>query len=312
MNTPALSLKNVSYSYRSEWTRHLRNALHDLCLDVHPGEAFGFLGHNGAGKTTTIKAILGIIRPQNGEISIFGERAPSPASRKKVGYLPEQPYFYDYLSVQEAMSLYATLSGLRGDQCREQIKRALDRVKLSGRTKSPLRALSKGLTQRLALAQAIVACPHLLILDEPFSGLDPVGRVEFREILLDLKKEGTTLFLCSHILSDVEYLCDRASILVQGRIRGVYELKSAPELAVGHFEIVLDSSPTALSLIPQPQSRQLRGQHDVITYSLRSDAEEALRVLLSSKISVDSFQYVHASLEDLFVDIVSAERSAHE
>ncbi len=220
-----LEIKDLSYSYKSEWLGKPYNALKDINLDLHEGECFGFLGHNGAGKTTTIKCILSLTRIKSGSIKIFGKEHSLAASRENVGYLPEQPYFYDYLTVNETMELYATLAGVNNSDLKTAVREALDLVKISSRAKNRMRTLSKGLTQRVAMAQAIVAKPKLLILDEPFSGLDPIGRKEFRELISNLNRSGVAIFMSSHILSDVEDLCGRASIMASGELKGIYNLK---------------------------------------------------------------------------------------
>lgn len=225
-----LEIKNLSYVYRGDWLLSKVRALKDVSLDVLSGEAFGFLGQNGAGKTTAIKCILNLIRPSSGEIKIFGESSKNTAARRSIGYLPEQPYFYDHLSVEETVSFYARLSGVAPNDLAQAVAEVLDLVQIGSRRAHRMRSLSKGLTQRVALAQALVAKPNLLILDEPFSGLDPLGRRQFRELLLALKAQGCTLFMSSHILSDVEQICDRASVLVQGELKGVVSMK---ELAAG-------------------------------------------------------------------------------
>lgn len=220
-----LEINNISYVYRGDWLINKIQALKNISLEVFGGEAFGFLGHNGAGKTTSIKCILNLIRPSSGEIKLFGENSRRTSCRQMIGYLPEQPYFYDHLSVEETLAFYAQLSGLGARNLSRSVTETLEKVGLTSRRKQAMRSLSKGLTQRVALAQAIVARPKLLILDEPFSGLDPVGRKQFRQILLELKAQGCTLFMSSHILSDVEQICDRASVLVQGELKGVVNVK---------------------------------------------------------------------------------------
>ncbi len=219
-----LEIKNLSYIYRGDWLISKIRALKDVSLEVYGGEAFGFLGANGAGKTTTIKCVLNIIRPSAGEIKLFGQDSKLTHCRSQVGYLPEQPYFYDHLSVEETLRFFAILAGIARNKVSAQVDETLESVRLTARRKSRMRELSKGLTQRVALAQAIIAKPKLLILDEPFSGLDPLGRKHFRELLLKLKSEGCALFMSSHILSDVEQICDRASVMVQGELKGIVRI----------------------------------------------------------------------------------------
>ncbi len=308
MTAPAIEIENLSYRYRSDWLISTIIGLKSLTLTVFEGESFGFLGHNGAGKTTTIKCLLNLIKPVSGSVKIFGADSREVDARKSVGYLPEQPYFYDHLTVNEMMEMYAALAGVPRDLRASRIKEALDLVKVSARSKAPMRSLSKGLVQRAAMAQAIVHHPRLLVLDEPFSGLDPIGRREFSELLLHLKSKGTTIFMSSHILKDVEFLCERVSILRQGVLQGVFKLDELPVLLPGRYELVLDKS-TAI------EDLALQGKPDVndqgkflrLVFEDQAHAEEALARAIETGCRVESFQFVHGGLEELFVRLVNQE-----
>lgn len=309
----ALDLQNVSYTYRGNWLLSRRTALKNISLTVDRGESFGFLGHNGAGKTTAIKAILGITRVRQGKISIFGLDNTDIRARELVGYLPEYPYFYDHLSVEELLSMYATLAGIPSAQIPAARTRALELVKLSGRTKSPLRSLSKGLMQRVGMAQAIIAQPKLLILDEPFSGLDPIGRKDFRELLVLLKGEGTTIFMSSHILSDVEFLCERVSIMSKGEIKGIYRVSDIPSLSAARFELIIEDSPGSQQLLQNiPQSTQQQNGRLVTLFDTREQAEATLKRALEAQLRIDSFSVVQNSLEDVFVKLVQFDESGKQ
>ena len=253
MSQLALNLQDVHYAYKTNWLLQRVSCIKNLNLQIPRGESFGFLGHNGAGKTTTIKCILNLIQPQKGSIQIFGRESHNSEARASVGYLPEQPYFYDYLTVFEIMDMYATLAGIPAHEKRARIKNTLARVGLASRMSSKTRTLSKGLIQKLAMAQAIVAHPKLLILDEPFSGLDPVGRKEFADLIQELKDDGTTIFMSSHILSDVEHLCSRVSIMINGQIKGVYSLYEISTIMHGHHELIIKSNDKNL-IAELPQS----------------------------------------------------------
>jgi ABC-2 type transport system ATP-binding protein len=311
LDTPALEIDCLSYTYTEDWTRKKREAIRALSLTVKAGEAFGFLGHNGAGKTTTIKAILNLISPQQGTIKIFGENWKSLRSRRAVGYLPEQPYFYDYLTVQETLELYACLAEVPSEGRARTVAATLEKVGLGDRKKVRLRTLSKGLTQRVALAQAIIAKPKLLILDEPFSGLDPLGRREFRNIFSELKAEGATIFMSSHILSDVEFLCDRASIMVKGVVREIFDLREKPAALSGEeFELTVQSSEDASVLAlgdgaSSAASHERSGTLQRLRFTDRSRAEQALKAALEKGFTIESFERRQISLEDLFMRIVS-------
>lgn len=312
MRRPILTLTAVSYRYRSQWLYRPTTALHPLTLEVYEGESFGFLGHNGAGKTTTIKAILGLIKATSGSITIDGIAHTDPRCRERVGYLPEQPYFYDYLTVSEVMELYATLAGVSRSSRKGAIDEALEKVGMAHRSKAKMRALSKGLTQRVALAQAIVHRPSLLILDEPFSGLDPIGRKEFKNILLELRRTGTTIFMSSHILQDVEFLCDRASILVKGRLKGVYELRELEEMSDGAYELAIVSN-EGNRLWAESQKIPFQDERRLLLFRFPdwSSGARTLRDAIESNVSIETFAKVRPSLEEIFVSLVKEEK-VHE
>ena len=212
-------------------------AVEGLDLEVGAGQIFGLLGPNGAGKTTTLKMILGLLRPDGGEVRLFGEPPSAPAARARLGYLPENPYFYDYLTAEEFLDFYGRLRGLPAARRREVVRDALRRVGLAERRTTALRKFSKGMVQRLGLAQAIQHDPELVILDEPMSGLDPIGRREVRDLILALKRDGKTVFFSSHILQDAEMICDRVAILDRGKLRAVGRLHELVSDKVQWFEV---------------------------------------------------------------------------
>jgi ABC-2 type transport system ATP-binding protein len=221
---PALRIEHLVKDFRHPMTRRRVRVVDDLSLEIRAGETFGFLGPNGAGKTTTIKLVNGLLRPTAGRITIFGREARDLAVRARVGFLPEQPWFYDYLRADEFLDFYARLFGISRADRRVRVGRMLERVGLADRARDPLRKFSKGMTQRLGLAQALINDPELVILDEPMSGLDPIGRRDLRDIILDLKREGRTVFFSSHLIPDVEMICDRVAIIVGGRLRDQADL----------------------------------------------------------------------------------------
>ncbi|TMA11565.1 MAG: ABC transporter ATP-binding protein, partial [Deltaproteobacteria bacterium] len=200
------------------WARKVR-AVEDLSFEVRGGEIFGLLGPNGAGKTTALKMLLGFVKPTSGQAFISGERVGTVASRRDLGYLPENPALYEFLRGDEYLIFAGRLCGLSRADARHRAYELLERVGLTGRgADRPIRKFSKGMVQRLALAQALVADPGIVILDEPMSGLDPIGRKEIRDLILQLREEGRTVLFSTHILSDVEAICDRVGILVDGRL----------------------------------------------------------------------------------------------
>ncbi len=216
-----LELSRVSKSYITHLSLRKYWILRDLSLAVEPGEIFGFIGTNGAGKTTTIKLALGLIFPDSGSIRLFGEAADRVEVRRRIGFLPENPYFYDYLTGTEFLDFHARLFGIGAADRRRRVGELLERVGLGNRGDRQLRHYSKGMLQRVGLAQALVNDPELVILDEPMSGLDPIGRREVRDIILDLKARGRTVFFSTHILSDTEMICDRVGMLVRGSLKAV-------------------------------------------------------------------------------------------
>lgn len=303
--TEALRIENLCYGYRSSWTLARKPCLRGVSLAVSEGEAFGFLGPNGAGETTTIKCILGLIQPTAGTIEIFGRSSLQSSSRRAVGYLPEQPYFYDYLTVKEALELYGALYGLHGSELAEAAASTLARVGLSERSGAKMRTLSKGLVQRAALAQAIIARPKLLILDEPFSGLDPIGRREFREIFLSLKSEGTTLFMSSHALSDIETICGRASIMVGGLVREVIDIAETRMSGRDFFELYLTIPPGRESeILDLAPSFSREGAATRFQIKGRTAADAVLKRALEIGAVIHEFSAVDAGLERFFVETV--------
>ncbi len=214
----AIQITNFSKEYPVPRQKEKRIAVDNLTLYVPQGGLFGFLGPNGAGKTTTIKMLLGFIPPTSGEAWLFGRPVGEVAARQAVGYLPEQPYFPKFLSALEVVQAHAGLSGLSGKRAKSQTEACLRQVGMWDNRHMILSKCSKGMTQRVGLASALVGDPQLLIMDEPSSGLDPVGRKELRELLTALKDEGKTIFLSSHLLSEMESVCDRVGVMAHGRL----------------------------------------------------------------------------------------------
>src|SRR5262249_23196888 len=222
MPTPAIETENLTKEYPHGFL-HLRKktSLEGLSMQVEDGEVFGFLGPNGAGKSTTIKLLMRLIFPTSGTARILGRSISDIAMHKDIGYLPEQPYFYDYLTGAEVLDYFARFHDLSATDRTTRVKAMLKKVGLEGTKKIQLRKYSKGMLQRVGLAQAILHDPKVVILDEPMSGLDPMGRREVRDIILELKRMGKTVMFSTHILSDAEMLCDRVGVIVGGKLRGM-------------------------------------------------------------------------------------------
>lgn len=303
--TPLLQLRDLSKHFRSYWAFRPIHAVQNVSLSIQEGESFGFLGHNGAGKTTTIKSIVGLIEPSSGEILFRGSPMSEKGQRERIGYLPEQPYFYDHLSVWETLEFFATLYGIPASKRKNAISEALSRVKMTTRNKSSVRALSKGLQQRLALAQAILNKPKLLLLDEPFSGLDPIGRKEVRDLILSLRKEGTTIFLSSHILSDVEDICDRVAIMSKGELKLEFSLSELTTRFGKGFEVVLAADDSFELPDISPENRKLEhtasGPLSRFHFSSYSDAQDVVAHAKEKGVRLVSFSTKGKSLEDIFV-----------
>ncbi len=220
METAILRIENLLVEYRSrELGQPVKRAVNGLNLIVYPGEVFGFLGPNGAGKTTTMNVLLGFVNATGGAAYLFGKNVREPIARQRIGYLPELTYYYKFLSAEEILRFYARIFGLTRKDTEKRIDEILKLVELEHARKRPLKTYSKGMQQRVGLAQALINNPDLLVLDEPTSGLDPLGRMKVREIIQRLKDEGKTVFFSSHELGEVETVCDRVGILNQGELR---------------------------------------------------------------------------------------------
>ena len=277
-------------------------AVKGISFEVEQKSIFGFLGPNGAGKTTTIKMLTGLITPSGGRATIFGEPIPSPRAMKRVGFLPENPYVYPYLTPSEFVELCGRLSGLSGRALRDRSREVLKQVGILYAADRPVRRLSKGMLQRTGLAAALVADPELLILDEPMSGLDPVGRKEVRDVIVDERKNGRTIFFSTHILNDVETLCDRVTILREGSVVVSGALSDLLKREVRHTDIVLIEASEELE-------RKLSAEHGVtrsrerliVSVRGRGAVESVLAAALEAGAAVAEVIPRHETLEELFV-----------
>jgi ABC-2 type transport system ATP-binding protein len=250
---PAVTIRGLCKSYRwGFWRTRRHPALIDLSFSVPRGEIFGYLGPNGSGKTSTIKALVGLARADAGEITVLGRRLEDPAWRAQVGYLPETPYLYDYLTAAEYLEYAGRLFSLPRALRRERARALLVRVGLDGARDVPMRRYSKGMLQRAGLAQALINEPTLVILDEPMSGLDPLGRRLVRDLILELKAAGTTVFFSTHILSDAEALCDTVAVLRGGRLLAEGRLDKILDIDVSHSEVLVSGvGAEALARLPE-------------------------------------------------------------
>jgi ABC-2 type transport system ATP-binding protein len=247
MSTPAISIQNLTKVYPIPFKREKVTAVRDLSLAVEPGQVYGLLGPNGSGKSTTMKIVLGLVAPTAGKTEIFGRDSTLVESREDVGFLPENPYFYKFLTGTETLHFFGKLCGLRGAKLRERSKELLQLVGLENAADRRIGGYSKGMLQRVGLAQAMIQEPRLLVLDEPTAGVDPAGSREIRDLILDFKKRGITVLLCSHLLGQVQEICDRIGILHQGVL--VREGKLDELISIqNQTELILeDASPELLA-----------------------------------------------------------------
>jgi ABC-2 type transport system ATP-binding protein len=302
-----LRAENLSKKYQTHFWSKIIVALRDLTLEVQSGEVFGFLGPNGAGKTTAIKAILGIVRPSSGRALLFGEEVNRhPEVLARVGFLPENPYFYDHLKGQEFLDTCAKLFGLSRSERKGRIGRLLDQVGLTESGDVQLRKYSKGMLQRIGLAQALINDPELVILDEPLTGLDPLGRKQVKDLILSLKGQGKTVFFSSHILPDVEMLCDRVGIIWQGKLGKIGRLDQLLSEKVESVELTVAG--LGSQMIPEVTALAARvvEREDklLISFSEEAVAEQALKLCLTKGGRVISFIPQRKSLEQVFMEEV--------
>ena len=245
MATPAISIQNVTKVYPIPFKREKVTAVKDLSLTVEPGQVYGLLGPNGSGKSTTMKIVLGLVSPTSGTTEIFGRDSTAVASREEVGFLPENPYFYKYLTGEETLNFYGKLCGLSRARIRERSKELLKLVGLESAADRRLGGYSKGMLQRIGLAQAMIQEPRLLVLDEPTAGVDPAGSREIRDLILDFKTRGITVLLCSHLLEQVQEICDRIGILHRGAMSREGKLEDLISIQ-SQTELILENATPAL------------------------------------------------------------------
>jgi ABC-2 type transport system ATP-binding protein len=282
------------------WRQKEKIGLKDLHLEIRQGEVFGFLGPNGAGKTTTLKLLMGLIFPSAGTARILGKDWRDPAVRARIGFLPEQPYFYDYLTPIELLNYYGTLSGVSAADRRARIPRLLERVGLAEHGSVQLRKFSKGMLQRVGIAQAVLHEPEVVFLDEPMSGLDPLGRREIRDFIETLNREGKTVFFSTHILSDAEALCHRIAVLNRGELRGVGVMAELMSQNRGRIEVVWEG-PSAVPAI-QKLGAECHVAAEMVRATLdESRLQEVLDILKKSHLRLVSVNPVGASLEEYFL-----------
>jgi ABC-2 type transport system ATP-binding protein len=309
MPGPAIEIENLTKEYPYGFL-HLKKktSLEGLTLQVQTGEVFGLLGPNGAGKSTTIKLLMGLIFPTSGHAQLLGKPTSDVEMHRGIGYLPEQPYFYDYLTAAEVLDYFAKFFNFTAADRKERVQRMLKKVGLETAGKIQLRKYSKGMLQRVGLAQAILHDPQLVILDEPMSGLDPVGRREVRDIILELKHAGKTILFSTHILPDAEMLCDRVGVIVGGKLQGVGAPGEIVGIATHKMEILFALSGNGDSNSPLVANATQTGER----YRLEIPEDAlygALAQLRDAGAKILSVTQVKPSLEEYFMHLVAADRA---
>jgi len=297
----ALEIQGLAKDYAvGFWKKTSRTALKSLHLNITQGETFGFLGPNGAGKTTTLKLLMGIIFPTSGTATILGRDIGDPEVKRKVGFLPEQPYFYDYLSAPELLDYYARLSGMAASARQKRIEELLERVGLRDVGNKQLRKFSKGMLQRVGIAQAIIHDPEIVFLDEPMSGLDPVGRHDVRELIQQLKDQGKTIFFSTHILSDAEALCDRVGIIHKGELRGVGVVNDFRSSVADKTEVIWLGAGVLAAVTELVSDTHTTG--DTVRGTVQSaDLDRLLEKLRQQRARLISVTPINRTLEDYFL-----------
>jgi ABC-2 type transport system ATP-binding protein len=307
--TAAISTFELTKDYAiGFWRKRPYRALDRLTLDVAPGEVFGFLGPNGAGKTTTLKLLMQLVFPTSGSAEILGRPLGNLDVKRTLGYLPENPYFYDYLTAEELLMYFARLFGYRGSDVRTRASRLLDEVGIGAERRMQLRKFSKGMLQRVGIAQALINEPQLVILDEPMSGLDPLGRRDVRSLILRLRDGGTTVFFSSHVLSDAEALCSRVAILARGRLVATGRLDEMLAFKARGWELVVSGLPAAAVPREGPAVRRVLRIGDTryqLELPLEPPPERLLTELAAAGAQLVSLNPIRETLEDFFVEQVT-------
>jgi ABC-2 type transport system ATP-binding protein len=314
---PALATVELTKDYAvGFWRKRPYRALDNLTLEVEQGEVFGFLGPNGAGKTTTLKLLMGLVFPTSGRAELLGQPVGAVAAKRRIGYLPENPYFYDYLTGQELLEYFAGLFGYPPAERRRRASVLLDEVGIGAERRLALRKYSKGMLQRIGIAQALINDPELVIFDEPMSGLDPIGRRDVRALILQLRERGCTVFFSSHVLSDAEALCSRVAILARGRLVAAGRLADMVAFEARGWELVVANLDDGIARAIEARARRVVRISDrryAIELPLDHPPELVLPELAAYGAMLVSVNPIRETLEDFFVQqVTSPEAVVHD
>jgi ABC-2 type transport system ATP-binding protein len=305
----ALATRDLTKDYAvGFWRKRPYRALDHLSIEVNAGEVFGFLGPNGAGKTTTLKLLMQLVYPTSGHAEMLGRPVGDLAVKRRIGYLPENPYFYDHLTAEELLVYFAALFGYAPAERRARASRLLDEVGIGAERRLQLRKFSKGMLQRVGIAQALVNDPELVVFDEPMSGLDPLGRREVRALILRLRDRGCTVFFSSHVLSDAEALCSRVAILARGRLVTSGRLSDMLAFHARGWELVVAGLPDSAVPEPGPHVRRVvrigDGRYE-LELPLESSPDRLMAELAATGAQIVSLNPIRDTLEDIFVQQVT-------
>ena len=295
-----IQIEQLHKTYMKGMRRQKVTAVRDLTLEVEEGEIFGFVGPNGAGKSTTIKILCDLIRPSSGRVTLMGREVSSPEARRQVGYLPENPAYYDYLTGEELLVFNGTIHGMKADTIRRRSKELLASMELDTASRRAIRTYSKGMVQRLGIAASLIHDPQVLIWDEPMSGLDPIGRKQAAELMLELRRQGKTIFFSTHILADVEHVCDRIGMIVKGELAYTGRLEDILSAATDHYVVIFhvgDAPPPILSGLEESATQRGRYRLEVRP----ADLGEIMRLVLQAGAEIISIEPKRLRLEDVFV-----------
>jgi len=310
---PVIEIENLTKDFSiGFWKKRPVRALDSLCLEVRQGEIFGFLGPNGAGKSTTIKLLMHLLHPTSGSARILGKPVDHVGMHRSIGYLPENPYFYDYLTPRELLAYVGRLFGLRQPELSKKVNALIEDVGLGHSADLQLRKFSKGMVQRIGIAQALINDPEIVFLDEPMSGLDPLGRMDVRRIITSLKTRGVTVFFSSHILPDVEAICDRVAILNRGRLQEQGALEEILKVRIEGHEVILSgwAGEHLGSMGKFADEVRPMGDRLHLRVSDGKKLEGLLAFVFSNRLDLISLNPIRPSLEEHFQSLVAGRRPA--